>query len=65
MSLKTAAASAAPHPDRLRCRRSAQPAALSHLRLAEPGADATPANATSFRDTPYSRAVGTSATVLP
>ena len=65
MSLKTAAASAAPHPGRLRCRRSAQPVALSHLRLAGPGAEAAPANATLFRDTPYSRAVGTSATVLP
>ena len=50
-SLETAAACAAPHPDRLRCRCSAQHAALSHLRLAGPGADATPANAAFSRAT--------------
>jgi len=43
MSLGPAAASVAPHPARRRCRRSAQPAALSHHRLAGPGADTTAA----------------------
>ena len=49
MPLASAAAFAAPHPDRLRCRRSAQPAALARLRLAGPGAETTPADAASAR----------------
>jgi hypothetical protein len=41
-----------PHPGRLRCRRSAQPAARSCLRLAGPGAVVTLAVIAAGRATP-------------
>jgi hypothetical protein len=50
--VSSAPASVAPHPDRRRSRRSAQPAALSRLGLAGPGADATPATDAAFPNTP-------------
>jgi sirohydrochlorin ferrochelatase len=50
--VSSASASAAPHPDRRRSRRSAQHAALSRLGLAGPGADATPATDAAFPNMP-------------